>query len=341
MPDAFDATLSDYDYELPSELIARWPTASRDGARMLQLGSEIAHKNVVDLPTTLRKGDLLVVNDTKVMPARVRARRSTGGAVEVFFLEEGEGVCRALVRPSKKLKVGESLTAGPYQIHLESRGAEGEWRVKPSVSSAQIMAEIGEMPLPPYLDRAEEAADKSRYQTVFADQSGAVAAPTASLHLSDALLQELADRGVGLAKLTLHVGIGTFRNLRPSDLANGELHPERFNVPQRCVDQIRACRMRGGRVIAVGTTVTRTLESATQPGERVPEAGEGVTRLFLREGARFSCVDGLMTNFHLPRSSLLMLVCAFAGRERVLSAYAEAISQEYRFYSYGDSMLIL
>lgn len=341
MPDAFDTALSAYDYELPNHLIARWPASARDGARLLLVGSENGHKNVVDLPDSLREGDLLVVNDTKVMPARVRAKRATGGAVEVFFLEEGDGACRALVRPSKKLKVGEELTAGPYQIRLESRGAEGEWLVRPSSSSAEVMAEVGEMPLPPYLDRAVEAADRSRYQTVFADQSGAVAAPTASLHLSEELLQALSKRGVGLAKLTLHVGIGTFRNLRPSDLAAGKLHPERFIVPQACADQIRVCRSNGGRVIAVGTTVTRALESATPPGERVPEVGEGVTRLFLREGACFSCVDGLMTNFHLPRSSLLMLVCAFAGRERILSAYAEAISQEYRFYSYGDSMLIL
>jgi S-adenosylmethionine:tRNA ribosyltransferase-isomerase len=231
--------------------------------------------------------------------------------------------------------VGEAL------ITLVAKGEEGEWTVACSVPPDLLMEAAGEMPLPPYLDRPEEAEDRQRYQTVFADQLGAVAAPTASLHLSESLMKALDESGIGLAKLTLHVGIGTFRNLRPSDLAAGKLHPEVFNVPQTCVDQISRCRAEGGRVIAVGTTVTRTLESATATGERVPQAGQGVTRLFLREGARFSCVDGLMTNFHLPRSSLLMLVCAFAGRERVLSAYETAISQGYRFYSYGDSMLIL
>jgi len=341
MEPPFEIALSAYDYTLPKALIARRPPAARDGARLLHLGEGLAHKKVLDLPDCLRPGDLLVVNDTRVMPARVHAKRTTGGAVEVLFLEGGDGPCKALVRPSKRLKIGESLLAGSHSITLVAKGEEGEWTVESSIAPAALMDAVGEMPLPPYLDRPEEAADRLRYQTVFADQLGAVAAPTASLHLSASLLDELASHGVGLAKLTLHVGIGTFRNLRPSDLAAPELHPEYFSVPQACVEKIRACRKAGGRVIAVGTTVTRTLESATPCGERVPHAGKGVTRLFLREGARFSCVDGLMTNFHLPRSSLLMLVCAFAGRERILSAYEAAISQGYRFYSYGDSMLIL
>jgi S-adenosylmethionine:tRNA ribosyltransferase-isomerase len=337
----FEKELAPYDYLLPEVLIARYPTAARDGARLLHLGKALEHRNVMDLPACLRPGDLLVVNDTRVMRARVPARRKSGGAVEVLFLEEGPGPCRALVRPSRRLKEGETLLVGQHSIQLLQRGEEGEWLLSSSVPPASLMAELGEMPLPPYLNRPEELADRSRYQTVFADQLGAVAAPTASLHLSERLIAALEQRGVGLAKLTLHVGMGTFRNLRPSDLERGELHPEVFDVPQSCVDKITACREAKGRVIAAGTTVTRTLESATQAGERVPEAGEGVTRLFLREGARFSCVDGLMTNFHLPRSSLLMLVCAFAGRKRVLAAYQEAIKKGYRFYSYGDSMLIL
>jgi S-adenosylmethionine:tRNA ribosyltransferase-isomerase len=341
MEPSFEAALSAYDYVLPKHLIARRPSPARDGARLLHLGAELSHKTVLDLPDCLQPGDLLVVNDTRVMPARVRAKRSTGGAVEVLFLEGGPGHCRALVRPSKRLRVGEQLCVGEALITLVAKGEEGEWTVACSVPPDLLMEAAGEMPLPPYLDRPEEAEDRQRYQTVFADQLGAVAAPTASLHLSESLMKALDESGIGLAKLTLHVGIGTFRNLRPSDLAAGKLHPEVFNVPQTCVDQISRCRAEGGRVIAVGTTVTRTLESATATGERVPQAGQGVTRLFLREGARFSCVDGLMTNFHLPRSSLLMLVCAFTGRERVLSAYETAISQGYRFYSYGDSMLIL
>jgi len=286
-------------------------------------------------------GDLLVVNDTCVMQARVAAKRESGGAVEILFLDEGPGICRALLRPSKRLRVGEVLSVGQYRVELLERGEEGEWGIRTSSNPAVIMAEQGKMPLPPYLSREEEAADRERYQTIFADKRGAVAAPTASLHLSERLVQRLQEEGVGITQLTLHVGIGTFRNLRPSDLERGELHPERYRISEACVESIQECRARGGRVIAVGTTVTRCLESATQSDERVPRAGEGVTRLFLREGARFSCVDGLMTNFHLPRSSLLMLVCAFAGRERTLAAYQEAIEKEYRFYSYGDSMLIL
>ncbi len=273
MESPFDIALNAYDYRLPKSLIARRPAAARDGARLLHVGDGLAHKKVVDLPDCLRAGDLLVVNDTRVMLARVHAKRKTGGAVEVLFLEGVDGPCKALVRPSKRLRVGESLFAGEHSISLVAKGEEGEWTVESSVAPAALMDAVGEIPLPPYLERPEEADDRLRYQTVFANHLGAVAAPTASLHLSESLLKSLASRGVGLAKLTLHVGIGTFRNLRPTDLAAGQLHPEHFNVPQACVEKIRGCRDAGGRVIAVGTTVTRTLESATPPGERVPQAG--------------------------------------------------------------------
>jgi S-adenosylmethionine:tRNA ribosyltransferase-isomerase len=199
----------------------------------------------------------------------------------------------------------------------------------------------GTMPLPPYLKRPAEASDRERYQTIFADQPGAVAAPTAGLHLTDRLLTDLEKKGVGLARITLHVGMGTFRPLRTADLERGELHPEWYRVPGETVEAVGRCRAAGGRVIAVGTTSVRTLEAATPAGSRLPEAGEGVTRLFLREGHRFRCIDGLVTNFHLPRTSLLMLVCAFGGREKVLSAYGHGVSRGYRFYSYGDAMLLL
>jgi S-adenosylmethionine:tRNA ribosyltransferase-isomerase len=199
----------------------------------------------------------------------------------------------------------------------------------------------GAMPLPPYLKRPAEASDRQRYQTIFADQPGAVAAPTAGLHLTERLLADLEQQGVGLARITLHVGMGTFRPLRPIDMERGELHPEWYRMPRETVEAVERCRSAGGRVIAIGTTTVRTLEAATAEGSRLPREGEGVTRLFLREGHRFRCIDGLVTNFHLPRTSLLMLVCAFAGREKVLSAYGHAVSRGYRFYSYGDAMLLL
>ena len=336
------ALLSRYDYQLPEGQIARHPLAQRDGARLLCLGEELSHNRVLDLPTLLNPGDLLVVNDTQVLPARVKLKRQTGGAVELFLLEGGAGPSRALLKPSRRIRAGEVLLAeqGVEVRVLESLG-EGEWRVECEGGSDALMERSGSMPLPPYMAREAIEQDRERYQTIFADKPGAVAAPTASLHLTDRLVSALRQRGVDIATITLHVGIGTFRNLREEDVVRGELHPEYYNISSECVRAIQACRERSGRVIAVGTTVTRTLESATNSKDRVPKVGGGVTRLFLREGAHFSCVDGLMTNFHLPRSSLLMLVCAFAGRDRVLGAYEEAISEGYRFYSYGDSMLIL
>ncbi len=330
--------LAPYRYELPEERIARHPPERRDGGRLMSLGPQgLAHRRVVELPGLLRAGDLLVVNETRVLPARLHGRRSTGGRVEVFLLGAGPGPVRALLRPGKKLRPGERLELDSGAVLLLERFEDGSWLVEASPSPGALMAAEGAMPLPPYLRREALDADRERYQTVFARVDGAVAAPTAGLHLSEEVLAELRARGVGLARITLHVGAGTFRNLRPEELQRGELHPERYEVPEETVSAIRACE---GRVIAVGTTVTRTLESACGP-DGVPRAGPGVTRLFLREGDPFRCIDGLLTNFHLPASSLLILVCAFAGRERVLAAYDEAIRHGYRFYSYGDAMLLL
>ncbi|MEC7242802.1 MAG: tRNA preQ1(34) S-adenosylmethionine ribosyltransferase-isomerase QueA [Myxococcota bacterium] len=340
--DAFEERLAPYDYVLPESLIARYPSERRDGGRLLVVGSEENdHRRIRDLPDFLDAGDVLVVNDTRVMPARVACRRSSGGSVEGLFLEEGAQEARALLRPSRRLRVGEVLSVGDHTIELMEKRDGGEWGVRCSCLAAELMAAHGEMPLPPYMRRSAGLEDKERYQTIFAAKSGAVAAPTASLHLTEEGIGNLEGKGVRVAKITLHVGIGTFRNLRPEDLQQGRLHPEWYSVPEDTVDAIRNCRRLGGRVVAVGTTVARTLESATPENHRVPRAGEDVTRLFLREGASFRCVDGLMTNFHLPRSSLLMLVCAFGGRKRILSAYQDAIQENYRFYSYGDSMLIL
>ncbi len=299
------------------------------------------HGEIRELPDLLSPGDLLVVNDTRVLKARLRARRASGGRVEVLLLGRGPGPVEALLRPGRRLKEGERLQVGEGgEIRLCERLEGGSWRVEARPSPEALMGSAGEIPLPPYLGRDPEAEDEFRYQTVYAQVPGAVAAPTAGLHLSEALLQQMKDRGIERASITLHVGPGTFQPVRPEQLRAGELHAEWFSVPPVTVEAVRKCRERGRRVIAVGTTVARTLESATLQG-RVPEAGDGVTRLFLREGHLFRCMDGLLTNFHLPGTSLLMLVCAFGGKERVLEAYREAIRRNYRFYSYGDAMLLL
>lgn len=339
-PPEASALLAPFQFVLPDERIARYPPEDRDGGRLLYLGDSLQHLNVSDLSGVLKPGDLLIVNDTRVMAARLRAHRSSGGAVELLLLEPGPGPVLALVRPSRKLKPGERLAVGAGYAELLEQRPGGEWLVRCDPEPEQLMEALGEMPLPPYMGRAAEAGDRSRYQTVFAREIGAVAAPTAGLHLSERLMGELSARGIDLARITLHVGIGTFRPLRPEDLVAGRLHEERFHVPQSTVDAIRACRARGGRVVAVGTTSARALESATVDSD-VPRPGAGVTGLFIREGYHFRCVDALFTNFHLPGSSLLMLVCAFGGRERVMAAYAEAIARDYRFYSYGDAMLLL
>jgi len=334
-------------YDLPEGLIATRPPVERDGGRLMVLRGPAAsapeHRRVVELPELLAPGDLLVVNDTRVMPARLRARRQTGGAVELLLLEAGPGRVTAMARPGRKLKVGETLaiesTVGT--VRLEERFADGTWALTCAPSAAALMAEAGEMPLPPYLGRAEEPADRVRYQTVFAREPGAVAAPTAGLHLSERVLAALAARGVERASVTLHVGPGTFRSLRPEDIARGRLHRERYIIPPETAAAVAACKARGGRVIAVGTTATRALESATREGERAPAPGAAETELFIQDGWRWRCVDGLLTNFHLPETSLLMLVCAFGGRRRVMAAYGEAVAGAYRFYSYGDAMLLL
>jgi S-adenosylmethionine:tRNA ribosyltransferase-isomerase len=338
--------LADYDFELPPDRIAQQPAPERDGARLLELSratGALRHGHVRELPERLASGDLLVVNATRVVRARLRGRKRSGGAAEALLLAPlGAGRYRALLRARGRQRpglalvfegAGQELAAEVVAVH-----ASGEVDLA-FASDAQPYA-LGEMPLPPYIRRdAPAAADAERYQTVFAREPGSVAAPTAGLHLSERLLAALDARGVARAEVVLHVGIGTFRPLGPAELAGGRLHPERFTLPAATAEAIAAARARGGRVVAVGTTTTRVLEArATQGGQVLP--GDGETDLFLRPGDRFRVVDALVTNFHLPRSSLLLLVAAFAGRERVLSAYAEAVRAGYRFYSYGDAMLI-
>jgi S-adenosylmethionine:tRNA ribosyltransferase-isomerase len=342
--------LVDFDYSLPESLIARYPPNERAGGRLLDLrGEEAKDRIILDLVDMLREGDLLVMNNTRVLHARLRVMRQSGGIGEVLLLGDEGSEVQAMVRPGRRLKEGERLLVlradgstleDAFGITLLARGSDGTWRVRPEPSPRVVMAAAGEVPLPPYLGRSAEPADSVRYQTVFAAEPGSVAAPTAGLHLDEFLLSALRIAGVDCAFVTLHVGMGTFRNLQPEDIARGELHEERWHIPEETALKIAETRRRGGRVIAVGTTSTRTLESAAIGEGRVGH-GSGKTRIFIRPGYRFQVIDGLFTNLHLPRSSLLMLVCAFAGKDRVLRAYTHAVAQGYRFFSYGDAMLVL
>jgi S-adenosylmethionine:tRNA ribosyltransferase-isomerase len=306
-----------------------------------------------DFPSLLRKGDLLVVNDTKVIRGRLRTERKGGAAVEVFLLSpvgsDGAGGERweALARPSKRLKEGETFrVGGDLEIRLDRRRGEGRWEVVLSASGAslhEILDRVGEVPLPPYIRRRpgdpEGAEDAVRYQTVYAECSGSVAAPTAGLHFDEEMLRQISGAGVGIARVTLSVGYGTFSPIRTEELDRYEIHPERYRMPAEAAAAVNAARAAGGRIIAVGTTSVRTLETcASEDGAVSPS--EGVTRLFLYPGRRFRVVDAMLTNFHLPRSSLLALVMAFAGVDEVRAAYREAVARGYRFYSYGDAMFI-
>ncbi len=337
--------LSDFDYELPSELIAREPLPERSAGRLLVLGrgdGRLEDRRVVDLPRILSPGDLLVVNDTRVIPARLHARRPSGGRVEVLIERLlGEREALALLGAGRKPKPGTALALedGAVLRVGARRSIFWELRYEGPGSLLEWLERSGTVPLPPYLGREAEERDRERYQTVFAREPGAVAAPTAGLHFDEALLRALRERGVEQATLTLHVGAGTFLPVREEDPTRHRMHSERYRIPPTLVAAVERCRARQGRVVAVGTTVVRALESAALDGRL--RSGEGDTELFIAPGFAFRVVDALFTNFHLPRSTLLMLVSAFAGRERVLAAYRHAVRERYRFYSYGDAMLIL
>jgi len=339
--------LADYDYALPPASIAQTPTPERDAARLLVLeraSGRRSHAHVADLPRWLRAGDLLVVNATRVVPARLRGEKPSGGRVEALLLgpDRTPGLWRALLRSRGRQRPGQALRFGTGDAAFDAcvRAVVGEGEVLLELAPDVDPYRAGEAPLPPYIRRAAPcASDLARYQTVFAREPGAVAAPTAGLHLSERLLAALAAAEIETAEVVLHVGVGTFRPLRDADLAAGLLHAERYELADATAAAVERTRARGGRVVAVGTTSARVLESCAVAGRRV-RAARGETRLFLRPGSPFAVVDALFTNFHLPRSSLLLLVAAFAGREAVLGAYAEAIAAGYRFYSYGDAMLI-
>jgi S-adenosylmethionine:tRNA ribosyltransferase-isomerase len=339
---------SDFDYELPRELIAQYPADRRDESRLLVVrrdGGALEHRLFSDIGDYLESGDVLVVNDSEVIPARLLGRRSGGGRAEMFLLRDlGDHRWEVLVRPGARIRQGAELSFGDGQLtaRVEEVLADGKRVVALSAPGdvAAAAESLGAIPLPPYINREPEPADSLRYQTVYARVPGAVAAPTAGLHFTQELLSELGAAGVATARLTLHVGIGTFRPVAVENPADHPMESERFDVPAEAADAINAARGADGRVIAVGTTSVRTLESVAGEDGHI-EPGSGSTDLFIRSPYRFKCVDVLLTNFHLPKSTLLMLVSAFAGRERVLDAYTEAVRERYRFYSYGDAMLLL
>nr|WP_225737342.1 tRNA preQ1(34) S-adenosylmethionine ribosyltransferase-isomerase QueA [Dyella acidiphila] len=336
---------SDFHFDLPPELIAQAPLAERSGSRLLLLdvpGQTWQDRMFRELPGFLRKGDLLVFNDTRVLPARLYGHKPSGGAVEIL-IERVTGTHEAIVQlgVSKKPRPGTTieLADGSHATVLGREESFFRLRFESPEPLERLLLRLGEMPLPPYISRHADASDMERYQTVYAREPGAVAAPTAGLHFDTGLLQQLRDQGVDFGYVTLHVGAGTFQPVRADDLSHHQMHREWLNVGAGLVDQIHRTRRAGGRVIAVGTTVVRALESATVEGVLRPFAGE--TQIFIFPGYHITSIDGLITNFHLPQSTLLMLVSALAGRDYMLGAYAHAVQQRYRFFSYGDAMLIL
>ena len=352
--------LAELQYDLPPELIAQHPVERRDASRLLVLhraSGQIEHRVFRECVDYFARSDCLVLNDTRVLPARFFCRRATGGHVEGLFLHEDEAGWRVLLKPSGRLRVGERLRcdAADTTLLLTERADRGEWLVRPepTVTPLDLLTRIGHTPLPPYIRRNErqaaperERADAERYQTVYAQRPGAVAAPTAGLHFTPELLAELTARGVQRADVTLHVGAGTFTPIEVDDLALHKLHAEWFEVPAAAATTMQATRAAGGRLIAVGTTVTRVLETLAQAATDAADdaslkASSGWTNIFLYPPYRFRNVDALLTNFHLPGSTLLALVMAFASPDLIRTAYRTAIEQRYRFYSYGDAMLIL
>ena len=335
---------SDFSFDLPADLIAQTPAPSRSASRLLVTPpqGELEDRQFSDLPDYLGEGDLLVVNDTRVLPARFYGQKQSGGKVE-FLLErvEGDHVFLAQTRTSKKLKENAVVTleGGATVRFLGREGPFSRFRLLSEQPLETLLEAIGHMPLPPYIRREDVLADQSRYQTVYAERPGAVAAPTAGLHFDKSLLARIRGMGMETASVTLHVGAGTFKPVLVEDIREHQMHAERFSLPQQTADRIRATRERGGRIIAVGTTTVRVLESVMQSEGEI-RACRGETRIFIYPGYRFSAVDVLVTNFHLPESTLLMMVCAFAGTERVLAAYEHAVRQNYRFFSYGDAMLL-
>ena len=346
--------LSDFDFDLPAERIAQSPTPDREAARLLVLDRRsgvVGHRSVADLPELLTPGDLLVINDTRVFPARLLGSRvPSGGAVECLLLTRLAGEqWDALMHPGQKLRVGACVVFERDGLRMcgevLARRFHGRRTIRLWVedgSSVEVAIDaLGHVPLPPYIRRSDEPTDRERYQTVYAAVRGSIAAPTAGLHLTDAMLTRFRDRGIEVARVTLHVGYGTFQPVRVDHVEEHHVEPEPYHVPAATAAAVNRALDEGRRVVAVGTTTTRALETAARAGAGRLPVGGGISDLYLQPGVTFQVAGALFTNFHLPRSSLLLLVSAFAGRERVLGAYAEAVERGYRFYSYGDAMLIL
>jgi S-adenosylmethionine:tRNA ribosyltransferase-isomerase len=367
-----DRLLSSYDYDLPQDRIAQHPLAQRDGSRLLVIDTPTSHTHCIfhDLPQLLRPGDLLVLNNTRVIPARLYGRKSTGAPIEILLLEQQQDNCwLALVKPGRRLKPKATILFDPPVAIEQMNGGGGDeegeenapvsllpplsatvlardeatsgriiqFHIPPGESFEALLAQYGQVPLPPYI--TDTQALPEQYQTVYAQIPGAIAAPTAGLHFTPELLEQCREAGIKQASVTLHVGVGTFRPVEAEDITQHKMHGEWLEVPQATVEQIRETKAAGGRVIAVGTTVVRALEGAAAGGELQPFGGK--TELFIYPGYEWQVVDGLITNFHLPKSSLMMLVSALVGRERLLELYRDAIANDYRFYSFGDAMLIL
>lgn len=340
--------ISEFDYHLPEELIACEPTAERAAARMAVVrrgDATVEHRLFRQLPELLSPSDLMVLNNTRVFPARLRARREpSGGAIEFLLLRElGDKTWEALARPAKRAKPGTSVVfSNGLRARVAAASAEGR-RLLAFEADRDLwraFEEIGEIPLPPYIKRPLRPEDKERYQTVYAAEVGSIAAPTAGLHFTREILEQLRERGIEIVEITLHIGYGTFQPLREGKVEEQRLEPESYCIPAAAAEKIERARREGRRIVAVGTTTTRALESAARGNGPLP-AGAGIADIFIFPGHQFKVVSGLLTNFHLPRSTPLLLVAAFAGREMIMRAYAEAIEQRYRFYSYGDCMLIL
>ncbi|MFN3237276.1 MAG: tRNA preQ1(34) S-adenosylmethionine ribosyltransferase-isomerase QueA [Pseudomonadales bacterium] len=336
--------LSEFEFDLPEHLIAKYPTPDRTSSRLLHLNAssgEINHYHFRDLTGLLDAKDLLVFNNTRVIPARLFGNKATGGRVEIL-LERVLDQHTALVqlRSSKSPKPGAVIQLEGSEYSVEVTGRQESFFILrfPAPGVLDVVKSVGHMPLPPYIDRPDETADSERYQTVFAEQDGAVAAPTAGLHFDEPLLAEIAEKGVASTRLTLHVGAGTFQPVRVDNILEHKMHSEQVEVPEAACDAVANCKERGGRVIAVGTTSVRSLEAASQSGKLQPLNGD--TDIFIYPGYEFKTVDAMITNFHLSGSTLMMLVGAFAGVDMIRHAYDVAIKEQYRFFSYGDSMLI-
>lgn len=335
----------DFHFDLPDELIARYPMPERSASRLLcldKISGETAHRVFSELETLLAPGDLLVFNNTKVIPARVFGRKDSGGKLEVLIERVLDAHCAlAHLRSSKSPKPGSVIWLGEGGEEAEvevtgRRDALFELRFKDGVSD--VLERFGHMPLPPYITREDELGDRERYQTVYAEKAGAVAAPTAGLHFDEPLLQRLRAKGVEFAYVTLHVGAGTFQPVRVDDISEHQMHSEYLEVSAEVCDKVAAAKQAGKRVVAVGTTSVRSLESAAMSGQLQPYTGD--TQIFIYPGYQFKVIDALVTNFHLPESTLIMLVSALAGKDNVMAAYSEAVAEKYRFFSYGDAMFI-